>query len=197
MAKTVGIFKEAGKGKKTKEKQKNPSSDAQKKRKRILFSDLAPKQFKANRPDESLTRQGIEFGANHLTGMARSNDFIDDIPLGDITKLNTVRFKYYGFYHRIKKKLEQYWGLEVRQKAKQFLKKGQRPIDTNSITSLSVVLDRKGNIVEITITSTSGIRELDEAAVESFNQAGPFPNPPAGMLKNGMAKIEWGFVVKS
>ena len=62
---------------------------------------------------------------------------------------------------------------------------------------VKVLLDSKGNIVDVMIQSTSGISELDEAAVESFNQAGPFPNPPKGMIQNGRALIEWGFVVKS
>ena len=57
-------------------------------------------------------------------------------------------------------------------------------------------MDSKGNIVDILIKSTSGIQELDEAAMESFNKAGPFPNPPSGMVKNGFATLEWGFVVK-
>jgi hypothetical protein len=33
--------------------------------------------------------------------------------------------------------------------------------------------------------------------VESFNQAGPFPNPPQDLIVEGKVKIEWGFVVKS
>ena len=51
--------------------------------------------------------------------------------------------------------------------------------------------------MDIVLKSTSGVKELDEAAVESFNQAGPFPNPPKGMLKNGKATIDWGFVVNT
>ncbi|MCY4524775.1 MAG: TonB family protein [Halobacteriovoraceae bacterium] len=194
VAKTVGVFKEAGKGVETGNEKKTPS----KKKKKIIFSDLSPGKFAADwSNDEASSVKGIEFARENTTGMARSNDFIDDIPLGDITRLNTLQFKYYGFYHRIKKKLEQYWGFEIRQKAKQLMKEGRKPVNTNAITSLAVVLDSKGNIIEITITSTSGVRELDEAAVQSFNRAGPFPNPPEGMLKNGMTRIEWGFVVKS
>jgi protein TonB len=58
-------------------------------------------------------------------------------------------------------------------------------------------LDNKGNILQVRLKSTSGVDELDEAAVESFNKAGPFPNPPREMLKSGKAMIEWGFVVKT
>ena len=71
------------------------------------------------------------------------------------------------------------------------------PANTERITSLKIKLDSKGNIVNIFVKGTSGISELDDAAIESFNKAGPFPNPPSGMLQNGFALIEWGFVVKS
>jgi len=42
------------------------------------------------------------------------------------------------------------------------------------------------------------VKELDDAAIESFNKAGPFPNPPKDLISNsGTAIIKWGFVVKS
>ena len=66
----------------------------------------------------------------------------------------------------------------------------------NKVTSLTVTINKKGEIIEVFLKSRSGIKELDEAAIESFNKAGPFPNPPKGFVKNGQAKIEWGFVVK-
>jgi hypothetical protein len=49
----------------------------------------------------------------------------------------------------------------------------------------------------VKILGASGVKELDDAAVESFNHAGPFPNPPKDLLINDVATIEWGFVVNS
>ena len=127
-----------------------------------------------------------------------TNDHIKNIPLGDITQLNTTEFKFYGFYHRIKQKLEQHWGNSLRQKAKDLYRSGRRiSSQGEKLTALLVVLDEKGNILKVKLKSTSGIQELDQAAVESFNKAGPFPNPPKEMLRSGKAFIEWGFVVKT
>tara|TARA_B100000925_G_C22009212_1_gene475310 strand:+ start:3359 stop:4246 length:888 start_codon:yes stop_codon:yes gene_type:complete len=127
-----------------------------------------------------------------------SNDHVKNIPLGDITSLNTTKFKFYGFYHRIKQKLEQHWGNSLMQKAKEIYKSGKRIRGKGEkLTALLVILDQKGNILQVRLKSTSGVDELDEAAVESFNKAGPFPNPPREMLKSGKAMIEWGFVVKT
>ena len=208
IARRIDKFKEAGKGEKTGvetlKKNKTVAKSSGKKnkktkrngKKKITFADLAVGK---NTPDikQVITPKGIKSGKEGLSGLAQNNDYIDDVPMGDFTKLNTVEFKYYGFYHRIKQKLEQHWGFQIRQKAKQLYRKGRKIASKDNITALAITLDTKGNIVDIQIKSTSGVQELDDAAIESFNKAGPFPNPPAGMMKNGLATIEWGFVVKS
>ena len=147
---------------------------------------------------EKHDQPGTINGAKNNIGVAANNDFIEDIPLGDVTNLNTTENKYYGFYHRIRQKLEQYWGSNIHAQARKLYKAGRRmPASDNLITAVTVVLSEKGQIIDIKIEGSSGIRELDQAAVESFNKAGPFPNPPKGLLIGGRAIISWGFVVKS
>ena len=219
-AKKVGSFKMAGKGKRdgrkakpkvkpqktivkgTQKKQKTTKSKRGKKQKKDLslanlgFGNMDQK--KVHEPVESFQALGLDAGDASRTGLAQNNDYVEDVPLGDMTNLNTVEYKYYGFYHRIKQKLEQYWGNTLQKKAEALWKSGRRiPASEQRITSLLITIDTKGNIVDIKVKGTSGVRELDDAAIESFNRAGPFPNPPKGMMKNGMAQIEWGFVVKS
>jgi len=157
---------------------------------------------KANRALASKSKQalalGVENGSADTSGLASNNDFVEEVPLGDMTNLNTTEFKYYGFYHRIRQKLEQYWGSTIQSKAKNLYKSGRRiATSDNLITAISVTIDGRGNIVDIKIDGTSGIRELDQAAIESFNKAGPFPNPPKGLIVDGRAIIQWGFVIKS
>jgi TonB family protein len=204
IAKRVGIFEEAGKGVKTGEKElggeKKPSQKFDSKK--ISFDDLKmgalqPKQIdRFKKVDGGKDLLGIKNGKNKSPGLSASNDYIDDVPIGDVTNLNTIEFKYYGFYNRIRKRLEQYWGNSLRQKAEAFFRQGRTFSSEVKITSLLVTIDAKGNITKVLLKSTSGINELDEAAIESFNKAGPFPNPPSGMLINGEATIEWGFVVR-
>ena len=147
---------------------------------------------KKNKPETKTSNSG----SGRLLKSA-SNDHVKNIPLGDITQLNTTKFKFYGFYHRIKQKLEQHWGNSFDAKAKEIYKSGKRIKGKgDKLTALLVILDNKGNILQVRLKSTSGVDELDDAAVESFNKAGPFPNPPREMLKSGKAMIEWGFVVK-
>ena len=195
----VGTFKKGSKGlKKTKNKTSKTKANKQiKKKKKISLSDLAIKKpifFK----EQNELRSGDKSGIKKKVGVSQNNDFLEDIPLGDMTNLNTTEYRFYGFFQRIRKKLEQHWGRTLREKARMLFKSGRAlGSKEQKITALTVTINKKGQIVEVFLKSKSGVKELDDAAIESFNKAGPFPNPPKGFIKNGRAKIEWGFVVKS
>ena len=175
------------------------------KSKKLSFSALAMQmnekvQLKKNKKiaREMQTKKGLKSGKIKGKGLGKTNDFLEDIPLGDFTKLNTQEYEFYGFYNRIKEKLEQFWGLNIQEKAQKIYKSGRSlASDRNLITGLTIAINSKGEIVDIMVKSPSGIKELDDAAIESFNRAGPFPNPPKGMIRNGKAIIEWGFVVNT
>ena len=205
IAKNIDKFKVAGTGSRSGSKTRGKSL-VNKNTPRIKLADLRmvhstksiENQINKKRGRElGSTPLGLKTGEEGVIGLSANNDYIEDVPLGDMTSLNTVEYKYYGFYHRIRQKLEQYWGYTLRKKANAYMKSGRRiASNSNKITSLTITLDQKGKILDIFVKSTSGIREFDDAAVESFNQAGPFPNPPKGLMKNGKAILEWGFVVK-
>ena len=204
-AANTGKFKKAGVGKRDGSlTQKRVAKNKVKKQKIVNFSDIG---FKASTKDYSekefkktsqAARKGLSSGSQEQKGLGQSNDFIEDIPLGDFTKLNTQEFEFYGFYDRIREKLEQFWGRNIQEEADKIFKKGRSiASDTNHITALEIEINNIGEIVKVDIKSASGIRELDAAAIETFNQAGPFPNPPKKMLTNGRAKIKWSFVVNT
>jgi protein TonB len=66
------------------------------------------------------------------------------------------------------------------------------------ITRVLVTLDDGGKIRKIARISSSGVVELDEAAIESFEQAAPFPNPPKGIIEpDGLVRIRWDFILKT
>lgn len=205
----IGSFASANKGVRnateTKERQVKKSTKA-KNAKTLKFSDLAVKReekvhLKKNKEvaRTQTSKLGLRNGKANGRALGSSSDFLEDIPLGDFTQLNTQEFEFYGFYHRIREKLEQHWGNNLQEEAEKIFKQGRSiASDNNLITGLTIKLNKTGRIVDIQVNSTSGMKELDDAAIKSFNQAGPFPNPPKGMLKaNGKASIEWGFVVNT
>lgn len=116
------------------------------------------------------------------------------------TQLNTREYKYYGYYQRIKNQLNQFWQPEVRQKVSRLMTQGRTIASesNNKVTKLIIVLNDAGTLVKVQVIGESGVRDLDEAAIEAFRQAAPFPNPPKGMVENdGTIKIRWDFVVES
>lgn len=171
-------------------------------RKKVSLSELGSAvgedPFKKAAEEYTNKKNGHESSPDTSQKVSSTNDYLEEVPLGDMTNLNTIEYKYYGFYHRIKQKLEQFWGRSLYDKAEQMAKAGRRvPASEDLITALQVTLDQNGEILAVRIIGTSGIKELDDAAIESFNEAGPFPNPPKGLVHNGKVTLEWGFVVKS
>jgi TonB family protein len=201
VARKVDVFNKAGRGAAVTESKPVPAAKPAKKTlKDIKLSDLGMPMDKPmpERQPASVAKQGVQSGDEKSQGLSSTNDYVEHVALGDFTQLNTVEYKYYGFYHRIRQKLEQFWGKSLKEKAQALYKSGRRlPASDLYTTSLRITMNTQGEIVKVQIQSSSGVRELDEAATESFNEAGPFPNPPQGMLVNGQATIEWGFVVKS
>lgn len=196
IAKKVAPFKSPGKGTATKDSLSLSDLGAFDKSHDPLKA--ASKTMNNGQAKSNPSKAGVVTGDMQKRGVSSTNDFVEEVPLGDLTYLNTVEYKYYGFYHRIRQKLEQFWGRSIQEKAEAFMKEGRRVAsEENLVTSLVVTLNTEGEIVDITIKGASGVKELDEAAVESFNEAGPFPNPPKGLVENGQVKIEWGFVVQT
>ena len=203
-AQKVGTFRRAGFGQKDGISDKTTKGQKSK-NKNIGLKDLgvnptlvevAPKGSGVQ--SESSVRKGLETGDKSMAGLSQSNDYLNKVPLGDFTKLNTQEFEFYGFYNRIRQKLEQFWGNNIRDEAQKIYKSGRSIASgKNHLTSLVIELNSKGEITNVKMKASSGLKELDQAAVKSFNQAGPFPNPPKKMLRNGKAILEWGFVVNT
>lgn len=196
IARNSGIFNRAAKGNSSKDQM----AQVEKEKKLADFAKIAgsisPEEI--SRKPASIEKMGLENGDIDSKGLSATNDYVQEVNLGDFTQLNTVEFRFYGFFHRIRQKLEQHWGNSIQEKSQALFKSGRRmPASQDLITSLQVTLNERGEIIGVRILGASGVKELDDAAVESFNQAGPFPNPPKDLLVNGKAVIEWGFVVKS
>lgn len=158
------------------------------------YAALVKKDMKQELKNFSKGNVGAEQGEASST-----NDHLDGVNEDLITKLNTKEYKYYGFYHRIKLQLNQWWQPKVREKVTRMVRQGRTiASDTNKVTRLVIILNDSGNLVKVQVLGESGVRDLDDAAVEAFRQAAPFPNPPKGIIENdGTVKIRWDFVIES
>lgn len=130
---------------------------------------------------------------------SQTNDYVKDVDQSNETLLSTREFVYYTYYARIRRQLNQHWGPKVREKLTRLFSEGRTIASTDDkITKVLITLDRKGTLVKVQILSDSGIRDLDEAAVEAFKAAAPFPNPPGGIVDpDGTIKIRWDFILEA
>ncbi|UXR65376.1 TonB family protein [Bdellovibrio bacteriovorus] len=203
--------------KKAEPKKTGPKGDGR--QKAVTKSEEAKKQiakdlFKGFDASEAIERQKIAdqksgLGEGRGTGeqnagtgaeASQSNDYVKDVNTGLETLLNTREFKYYSYYNRIRKQLSQHWEGRVREKLSKMFKEGRSPAAANQdrITKLMIVLNDKGTLVRVQVLSDSGVRDLDDAAIEAFRAAAPFPNPPKGIIEgDGTVKIRWDFVLET
>jgi TonB family protein len=66
------------------------------------------------------------------------------------------------------------------------------------ITKLVITLDNKGVLIKVQVMGSTGLQDLDDAAVEAFQLAAPFPNPPKGIVDaDGTIKIRWDFILEA
>jgi protein TonB len=130
---------------------------------------------------------------------ARPQDFVEGVAESDRTALNTKEYVFYGYFQRIRERLDKAWVPILRQRLISYYKTGRRLAESTShVTKVLVILNEKGEITRVQMVSESGTRDLDDAAVNAFNKAGPFPNPPKGIIdRNREIKIPWDFVLKT
>lgn len=133
------------------------------------------------------------------TEASRTDDYLKNVNQGAETMLNTREFKYYTYYSRIRRQLSQHWEPSVRSRLDKMFRQGRRiASDQDHVTKLLIVLNEKGNLVNVQVLTESGVTDLDDAAIDAFRAAAPFPNPPKGIVEpDGTVKIRWDFVLES
>ncbi|MDZ4662885.1 MAG: energy transducer TonB [Pseudomonadota bacterium] len=129
---------------------------------------------------------------------AATDDYLENINEGEETLLSTREFIYYTYYQRIKNQLSQYWEPKIKEKVMRLFTQGRNIAATgDKITKIIITLDARGILIKVQVLEQSGVKDLDDAAVEAFRAAAPFPNPPKGIAdRDGTIKIRWDFVLE-
>lgn len=121
-------------------------------------------------------------------------DYIENVPEGEKTLLNTKRWRFASFFNRVKRAVAQQWhpGRVYRRHDPTGNIYGFR----KRLTVLKVTLDKKGAIKNIVLKKPCGLGFLDDEAVRAFKAAGPFPNPPSRLVdpKTGLITFSFGFL---
>lgn len=147
---------------------------------------------------KTLSLKDLSVGAGDGGALSATDDYLPHVQQGDRTILSTREYKYFSYYQRIKELLRQHWKPRIEREIARVFSKGRTISDDELVTRLTVLLDNKGKIQKISKTSGSGFEEIDSAAVQAFEQAGPFPNPPHALVEaDGYIRINWDFILKT
>ena len=157
------------------------------------LADLSPRFD----PTQVMNFESSEVGNG--VAPSQTDDYLKNTKPSLETLLNTKQFVYYTYYQRIRSRIRQYWEPCVRKQVLKIFAEGRSIASAEDhITRVIVVLDRHGNLVKVEVVGQSGIRELDDAAVEAFREAAPFPHPPKGIVgRDGYIRINWDFILQA
>lgn len=121
-----------------------------------------------------------------------SVDHLEDIETGEETALSAKRWVYASFFNRMKRQVAMNWDPQTvwRRSDPQGTHHGFK----TRVTEVRVSLSPKGDVAKIVVTGPSGVGELDEEAMRAFRAAGPFPNPPEGLVsKDNLITFAFSF----
>jgi len=122
-----------------------------------------------------------------------SDDYLPNVKEeGETNILNTAPYRYVGFFERVKNRVRIHWDPNRPYRLRD--PSGELYGHKDRLTVLKVVLDADGNVIDTRIATKSGLKFLDEEAVRAFWAAGPFLNPPKGLVKeDGKIRFDFGF----
>ncbi|MGQ0506115.1 MAG: cell envelope integrity protein TolA [Myxococcaceae bacterium] len=126
---------------------------------------------------------------------AAPNDHLGDVDEGNGTFLNTKEWKFASFFNRVKQSVGMHWdpGTVLRRRDMTGNIYGGR----DRYTVLNVTLTERGTVKEIFVEKSSGLDFLDLEAIQSFERAQPFPNPPPGLIaSDSTVRFSFGFFLE-
>lgn len=125
-----------------------------------------------------------------------SDDYIENVPEGDGTFLNTREFKYATFFYQIRDSVRPFWRSDIRREMRRRDPAGNIYGPGDLKTLLFIRLDDAGKLSEVRVAKSSGYEFLDHVAIRAFQQAESFPNPPAGIVdEDGNINFHFAFVL--
>jgi TonB family protein len=120
-----------------------------------------------------------------------SVDHLEEVENGEETALTAKRWVYAGFFNRLKRQVAMNWDPQTVWRRSD--PTGAHHGFKTRVTEVRVSLTTKGDLAKVVVTQPCGVSELDDEAVRAFHAAGPFPNPPEGLVKNNLITFAFSF----
>ena len=154
-----------------------------------LAPDVAPKAYEKTR----------NWAAPQIGETLRGGEYIKGLKEGEVSALNTKESIFFSYYNRVRIQLDQAWPPILKANIEHIFKSGRRLASkAEYVTRVYIVLDEKGDVKKVQVLEESGTHDLDQAAIDALNKAGPYPHPPKGLIdSSGLVQIKWDFILKT
>jgi len=139
--------------------------------------------------------KALEQGEKSILQKGNANMLGPDVAVSADTILNTDEYVYSSFFNRMRDAIAGYWQPRVLEiiESRHNSKMGPGIYRTD----LRIFISRDGQVLDVSMKNSSGVKELDTAATSSVFLAHQFQNPPAELFaKDPRADIEFGFYVQ-
>jgi DNA primase catalytic subunit len=115
------------------------------------------------------------------------------VRLGNVTALNTDQHRFYSFNQRLLSRFIPLWGDRVRSALYQWIKENNSPsVSKTWVTNVEVIMNEKGEVLDVQPFRLSGLWSIDEASINSFKDVRNVPNPPSEMVdENGYIHLQF------
>lgn len=148
-----------------------------------LFS--LPSQYSLTNKD-GLDKPTLASSTKENLAGAPSNDRLLE-ERSNRTQLNAHAYKYASYMNQIRRLVNFFWQQNLDNLSGPLHKKRYE-------TVVSVEISEKGELLSIEILNESGNKKVDSCVIKAFKAAGPFPEPPELLVKNGTVILpDFGF----
>ena len=107
---------------------------------------------------------------------------------GEVTMLNTKRWRYASFFNRLQQPIATHWSAP------------SLPEGTDRLTSVvELELDATGALTEVRLVRSCGVESADQAAIDAVRAAAPFVVPPTTLVDEdtGLVTLRLSFVIQA
>jgi len=142
----------------------------------------------------TLDKQSAIANLQAVTGGSASDDWLPKVKAeGKETLLNSRRFRHWDFFNTVKSRVRRHWRPAYVYRRKD--PTGKIYGIKDRLTVVRVTLNNSGKVLRLTTVKNSGVDFLDAEARKALRKAGPFTNPPNGLVnKHGAVVFQFGFL---
>jgi len=116
-----------------------------------------------------------------------SPGFVSRLKKGESLKVNALGLDYGQYLIRMKERIIQRWNPRRTITPKMYSY-------NEVIVTLAVVLNNRGELVDLKLITGSFFPEYDQEAIDAFKKSAPFPNPPNSLIQDdGRVYLPWSF----